>query len=201
MLENAAEIERGIDLAEQYANVVAAINVGNEALVEWNDHMVPLDRSSTTCARSGGRGPAGDGRRQLRVVDQDGAPLAAEVDFIGVHTYPAWEEKTIDEGLSYTIENLARVRAALPGQTDRSARGGMGNRGVRVRRPCREAEQARYYRELAIWATTQHVPCSSSKHSTNRGKATRRTWRAPRNTGDCSTSTGPQSRSCSADVP
>ena len=38
------------------------------------------------------------------------------VDFLGIHTYPAWEEKTIDEALDYTIENIEGVRAALPGQ-------------------------------------------------------------------------------------
>ena len=41
---NAEEIERGIALAGEYADIVVAINVGNEALVEWNDHMVPLPR-------------------------------------------------------------------------------------------------------------------------------------------------------------
>ena len=45
---------------------------------------------------------------------EDGAPLAAEVDFLGIHTYPAWEEKSIDEALAYTVENLEDVRAALP---------------------------------------------------------------------------------------
>ena len=31
-------------LADEFADVVVAVNVGNEALVDWNDHMVPLDR-------------------------------------------------------------------------------------------------------------------------------------------------------------
>ncbi|MDX1481578.1 MAG: PKD domain-containing protein, partial [Woeseiaceae bacterium] len=41
---NAAEVQRGIALAGEFADIVVAVNVGNEALVEWNDHMVPLDR-------------------------------------------------------------------------------------------------------------------------------------------------------------
>ena len=43
-VENAAEVQRGIELAQQFDDVVVAVNVGNEALVDWNDHMVPLDQ-------------------------------------------------------------------------------------------------------------------------------------------------------------
>ena len=41
--KNAAEIERAIRLANKYSNSVVAVAVGNEALVDWNDHMVPVD--------------------------------------------------------------------------------------------------------------------------------------------------------------
>jgi len=37
---NAAEIKRGIELANKYKDIVYAVNVGNEALVDWNDHKV-----------------------------------------------------------------------------------------------------------------------------------------------------------------
>ena len=56
-----------------------------------------------------------------------GAALAREVDFITMHTYPLWERKDIDEGLSFTIENYESVRAAHPRQTDRDRRGGLGH--------------------------------------------------------------------------
>ncbi|MDA7643178.1 hypothetical protein N8665_02615, partial [Akkermansiaceae bacterium] len=39
---NEKEVKRLIKLANQYPKVVAAVAVGNEALVEWNDHMVPV---------------------------------------------------------------------------------------------------------------------------------------------------------------
>ena len=42
-LANLVEIENGIALARQYKDIVVAVNVGNEALVDWNDHMVPLE--------------------------------------------------------------------------------------------------------------------------------------------------------------
>ena len=114
-LRNAEEIRRGIRLAQEFGDIVVAVNVGNEALVDWNDHMVPLEQVIAYV------------RKVKAAIDQpvtvadnyewwieDGAPLAAEVDFLGIHTYPAWEEKTIDEALGYTIENMERVQAALP---------------------------------------------------------------------------------------
>ena len=114
-IENAIEIERAIELANDYEDIVVAINVGNEALVDWNDHMVPLEQVIAYV-----RTVKAAVSQPVTVADnyewwiRDGAPLAAEVDFLGVHTYPAWENKTIDEGLSYTIQNIEDVHAALP---------------------------------------------------------------------------------------
>ncbi len=115
-LANAAEVQRGIELANQYGDIIVAVNVGNEALVEWNDHMVPLDQVIEYV-----RETKASIQQPVTVADnyewwiKDGAPLAAEVDFIGVHTYPVWENKPIEEGLSYTIENMRGVHEALPG--------------------------------------------------------------------------------------
>jgi exo-beta-1,3-glucanase (GH17 family) len=152
-VENAAEIERGIALAQQYADIVVAVNVGNEALVEWNDHMVSLENVIAYV------------RRVKAAVDQpvtvadnyewwieDGAPLAAEVDFLGIHTYPAWEEKTIDEALPYTIDNMLRVRDALPGKPMAILEAGWATTAVEFGDRASEANQARYYRELRDWA-------------------------------------------------
>ena len=41
---NADEMQRGIKLAQRFEDVVVAVNVGNEALVDWNDHMVPVEQ-------------------------------------------------------------------------------------------------------------------------------------------------------------
>jgi hypothetical protein len=46
---------------------------------------------------------------------QENTPLAAEVDFVGVHTYPVREGRTPDEAMACTVANLEPVHAALPG--------------------------------------------------------------------------------------
>ena len=150
---NAAEIERGIALARRFPDVVVAVNVGNEALVEWNDHMVPLDRVIAYV------------RRVRREIDQpvtvadnyawwarEGRSLSVEVDFLGVHTYPQWEGKKIEEALPYTIENIAAVRAALPDKPIVVLEAGWATVASEFGERANEADQARYFSELRDWA-------------------------------------------------
>ncbi|MDJ0906476.1 MAG: hypothetical protein QNI96_10685 [Woeseiaceae bacterium] len=151
---NALEIERGIELAQEYRDIVAAVNVGNEALVIWNDHMVPLDRVIGYV-----RDVKAAIEQPVTVADnyewwiEDGAPLAAEVDFLGIHTYPAWEQKTIDEALNYTIENMERVQTALPGKPMAILEAGWATTASEFGDRASEAAQERYYNEITAWAT------------------------------------------------
>jgi exo-beta-1,3-glucanase (GH17 family) len=157
-IANGIEIENAIKLANDYEDIVVAINVGNEALVDWNDHMVPLEtvieyvkqvKAATT--------------QPVTVADnyvwwaEEGAPLAAIVDFLGVHTYPAWENKTIDEGLSYTIENIERVRAALPDKPIAILEAGWATTAVEFPEQANEENQARHYDEILNWATATNT--------------------------------------------
>ena len=158
VLKNAAEIERGIELAKRFDDVVVAVNVGNEALVEWNDHMVPLEQVIAYVRRVKAAIV-----QPVTVADnyewwiRDGAPLAAEVDFLGVHTYPAWEEKTIDEALPFTIENLEGVREALPDKPIAILEAGWATVAIEFGERASEANQARYYQEMKQWATENKV--------------------------------------------
>lgn len=41
---NREEILRGIALANEYRDIVAAVVVGNEALEDWTDQLVPVEQ-------------------------------------------------------------------------------------------------------------------------------------------------------------
>ena len=152
-LLNLAEIKTGIELANEYNDIVVAVNVGNEALVEWNDHMVSLENVIEYV-----RTVKAAIEQPVTVADnyewwiKDGAPLAAEVDFLGIHTYPAWEDKTIDEALAYTIENMEGVQAALPDKPMAILEAGWATTALEFPEQASEANQERYYRELYGWA-------------------------------------------------
>jgi exo-beta-1,3-glucanase (GH17 family) len=157
-IENGVEIKRGIELARRFEEIVIAINVGNEALVEWNDHMVPLEQVIAYV-----RHVKASASQPVTVADNyawwisDGAPLAAEVDFLGVHTYPVWEQKPIDEGLSFTIENIEDVRAALPDKPIAILEAGWATTAVEFPEQANEANQLRYYNELETWAKSANI--------------------------------------------
>jgi exo-beta-1,3-glucanase (GH17 family) len=157
-IKNAAEVERGIELAKQFDDIVVAVNVGNEALVDWNDHMVPLEQVIAYV-----RQVKGAIEQPVTVADnyvwwtQNGAPLAAEVDFLGVHSYPVWEGKTIDEGLAFTIENLEGVREALPGKDIVVLEAGWATVASEFGERAGEVQQKRYYNEILDWATERNV--------------------------------------------
>ncbi len=157
-LENAAEVQRTIKLAQQFDDVVVAVNVGNEALVNWNDHMVPVEKviAYVQQVKAAIDQPVTVAENYVWWA-QDGAALAAEVDFLGVHTYPVWEEKTIDEGLDYTIENLLDVRAAFPDQPIAILEAGWATIAIEFGDRASEAHQARYYVELRQWATNTNT--------------------------------------------
>jgi exo-beta-1,3-glucanase (GH17 family) len=159
VLKNAAEIERGIELAREFDDIVVAVNVGNEALVEWNDHMVPLEQVITYVRR------VKDAIEQpVTVADnyawwiRDGASLAAEVDFLGVHTYPLWEGKTIDEALDFTLENIDGVRTALPGKPIAILEAGWATIASEFGDRASEANQMRYFNEMRDWAQVDRTP-------------------------------------------
>ena len=158
LVENALEIERGIEMSKRFEDIVVAINVGNEALVEWNDHMVPLEQVIAYV-----RQVQAAVSQPVTVADnyewwiQDGAPLAEVVDFLGVHTYPAWEQKTIDEALAYTIENIEGVRAALPDKPIAILEAGWATTANEFGDQASEENQARHYAELNDWATSANV--------------------------------------------
>ena len=153
VIENRAEVQRGIALAQQFPQIIVAVNVGNEALVDWTDHLVPLEQMIRYV-------------RQVRtVIEQpvtvaenyewwirDGKLLAAELDFLGVHSYPVWEGRSIDEGLAYTKENVHGVADALPGKPIAILEAGWATTAAQFGERAGEREQARYYRELDAWA-------------------------------------------------
>jgi len=157
-IENDREIRRGIALATRYAEIVVAINVGNEALVDWNDHMVPLEQVVAYV-----RHVKKAVHQPVTVADNyewwisDGAPLAAEVDFLGVHTYPAWEQKSIDEALAYTVENIDGVHAALPDKPIAILEAGWATVAEEFGEEASEVNQARYYSEVSDWASHSNI--------------------------------------------
>lgn len=158
VLKNAAEIQRGIELATKYDDIVVAVNVGNEALVEWNDHMVPVENVIAYVQQV-----KAAIEQPVTVADnyewwiRDGKALAAEVDFLGVHTYAAWEDKEIDEAIGYMTDNVIGVRTALPEKPIAILEAGWATVATEFGERASEANQARHFSELREWAEETNI--------------------------------------------
>ncbi|NNC92353.1 MAG: glycosyl hydrolase [Acidimicrobiia bacterium] len=158
---NDAQVDRAIELANRYSNIVFSVAVGNEAAVEWSDHLVSVDRLVSLA------------RKVKRAVDQPVTscdnyvpwtnklkPLADELDFISVHTYPAWEHQTMSGAVEYTKENYQAVVDAHPDKpvviTEAGWTTASNGRGIE---PANASEkiQAHYYEALLEWSTAERI--------------------------------------------
>jgi exo-beta-1,3-glucanase (GH17 family) len=158
---NARQIADGIRLANDYEDIVVAVNVGNEVLIEWTEHPVREDRVIRYVreVKAGVTQPVTVADNYVWWRDH-GAALAREVDFITIHVYPLWEGMDIDDGLSYTVANYEGVRVAHPGRKIVIGEAGWatyteGN--LHVPRGGDERKQQRYYEELMDWARENRV--------------------------------------------
>lgn len=157
-LDNSEEIRRAIRLAREFDDIVVAVNVGNEALVEWNDHMVTVDSAIAYI-----REVKAAIEQPVTTADnyewwiKDGARLAAEVDFLGVHTYPVWEDRGIEQAMSYTLENINAVHAAIPDKPIAILEAGWATTSSEFGQRANEADQARYFRDLMAWADSSNT--------------------------------------------
>jgi exo-beta-1,3-glucanase (GH17 family) len=112
---NERDINSLITIANEYSDIAFAASIGNEASVEWNDHMVPVERlvAYATLVKNNIAQPVTFCENYVPWLDKL-KPLVEVVDFISIHTYPVWEYQTIESALSYTEQNYQSVAQAHP---------------------------------------------------------------------------------------
>jgi exo-beta-1,3-glucanase (GH17 family) len=149
------------DLAAQYADIVFALSVGNEACVEWTDHYVPehkvIHYVNLVKARA----------RQPVTFCENYVPwlfklekLAEAIDFISIHTYPVWEYKHIGESLDYSKENYYAVANKYPHKpvaiTEAGWATNSNGRGINPEN-VNETFQKIYFEKLMDWVEKEQI--------------------------------------------
>jgi len=155
---NKKEIQKGIELANRYSHIISAVNVGNEALVDWNDHKVDVDSIISYV------------KKVQSMIDQEvtvadnydwwansGKELADVVDFVSIHIYPVWEGKGIDEAMSYSIQNIQKVADSLVGKRLVITEAGWATTASEFGERASEENQLIYYRELMNFAHENNI--------------------------------------------
>ncbi len=116
-IENLRQLDRMAVLANRYKDIVLAVSVGNESTSDWHGNLMSAETMAAHV-------------RYLKTLTDlpvtfcegayywktKGAPIAQEVDFICIHSYPLWARKRLDEALGVNIFDFEENRAAYPGK-------------------------------------------------------------------------------------
>ncbi len=161
---NRREVDAAIRLADAFPEIVAAVSVGNESLIFWSDHRVPLEVL------------VGHVRRVRRGVDvpvtvaddfnywnkPESRELASEIDFITLHAHPMWNGLQVEDALDWQRKQLEDVRAMHPdrhvviGETGWATSAvDEGQQGELIKGKPGEEEQKLFYEALREWAEAE----------------------------------------------
>ncbi len=158
---NREKIQKLIELANAYPDIIFSLSVGNEACVGWTDHYVHENKvlKYAKLVKAGAKQPVTFCENyepwQCKLEN-----LARELDFISVHTYPVWEYKHIDEALDYTKQNYYSVAEKYPDKpviiTEAGWATNSNGRGINPEN-VNELYQKIYYEKLMAWVEKEKI--------------------------------------------
>ena len=158
---NLAQIDKLIEYANKYPDVIGAVSIGNEASVDWTDHLVSVESLTFYAQRvkDNIKQPVTFCENYVPWVEKL-EPLVEVLDFISIHTYPAWEYKTMENALDYTIENYQSVANKYPDKQIVITEAGWttcsNGRGIEPENASVEL-QAIYYQQLVEWSEENQI--------------------------------------------
>ena len=158
---NVNKIERLIELANDYPEIIFSLSVGNEACVDWTDHYVSESQvvEYVKQVKKSASQPVTFCENYVPWLTKLEA-LAAVVDFISIHTYPVWEYKHIHESLDYTKNNYYAVAQKYPDKpviiTEAGWSTNSNGRGINPE-AVNEMNQKIYYEDLVEWTGSENI--------------------------------------------
>lgn len=158
---NLQQMDSLIALANTYPDIIFSLSVGNEACVDWTDHLVSVEAvvSYVRYVKAGAKQPVTFCENYVPWLDKL-EPLAHEVDFISIHTYPVWEHKTIHEGMEFTKQNYDTVANKYPDKLVVITEAGWATESNGYGIPQNNVNddvQKIYYKALSHWSTSQSI--------------------------------------------
>ena len=115
--ENSAQVKRAIELANRFPEIIVAVNVGNEIFVDWSWHR--LDDMDKVIGQI--RQVRASIAQPVTVSDDynfwnkpQAQKIAAEIDFICLHAYAFWNNKTLDVAMDWTDSIYRDIQSRHP---------------------------------------------------------------------------------------
>lgn len=158
---NDVKIQRLIDWANQYPEIIFTVSLGNEACVDWTDHFVPVDRviEFAKKVKKSVKQPVTFCENYVPWLNYL-SPLVPHIDFISIHTYPVWEYKHIHEAVDYTIANYQVVAKQYPHIPIVITEAGWAtnSHGIGIHAEhVNEENQKIYYEDLMEWSGKSNI--------------------------------------------
>lgn len=115
--ENDEQIRLAIEFANRFPDIVVAVNVGNEIFVDWSWHRIDdMDRVIEQI-----RQVRASIAQPVTVSDDynfwnkpQARKIADEVDFICLHAYAFWNNKTLVESMAWTESIYEDIKSRHP---------------------------------------------------------------------------------------
>lgn len=160
-IANDKKIQQLVDWANQYPDIVFAVSLGNEACVNWTDHLVSVERviEFAKLVKQQINQPVTFCENYVPWLNEL-IPLVPHLDFISIHTYPVWEHKPIHEAMAYTISNYESVAHRFPETPVVITEAGWATHsnglGIRTEHVNEETQQY-YYEGLMEWSEKNNI--------------------------------------------
>ena len=159
--KNFDRVARIIELANKYHKIVSAISIGNETRSMWNNNRISEERLVEVTKQIQTE------TKQLVTFCEEYQhwvegldKLAEAVDFISLHTYPAWQGVQVEEGLQVAVKNYNQVQAKYPNKDLIITETGWPTKshGSRIKIENATIEnQKRYNLEIETWGQKNNV--------------------------------------------
>lgn len=168
---NEKQMADGIRMASTYPDIVLGLLVGNETQVEWTGN--PVDPTVLIrylrLVRSGVTQPVSTADDFNFWNKPAAKAIAAEIDFITLHMYAAWNGRGIEEAMQWTGGVYDDICARHPGKpviigetgwptSHDKSKTGPGQEGVLIKAETNERNQASYLKQHYAWVLSKHVP-------------------------------------------
>jgi len=113
---NITNVLRCIELANKYADIIAAVNVGNETQVFWSWHKMKTENliRYIRAVRNNISIPVTSADDYNFWNKPESENVVAELDFIVTHIYPLWNGKKLDNAIEWLDDNYKDVKSKHP---------------------------------------------------------------------------------------
>lgn len=168
---NETEVANAIRLANEYAGIVLAVNVGNETLVEWSGHRNTPEilLGHLRQVRAGIKQPVTTADDYGFWEKEESKAVAAEVDFIMLHIYALWHGRQVAEAMQWTngiydsIQRLHAGKTIVLSETGwatqhDASRHETWQEGVLMKGEVTVAAQEAYLRQHYRWVAERKIP-------------------------------------------